>query len=1552
MNNYMKKRFVLSVISVCLSIALAVSGLTVVIIKSIKYNNEQKALKAEQEKTFITELFHDQGSVYMNPLEPEKGEDITLRLRTKRYNVTRAQVQYTYDNGVTWKYADMKYDGKDESGAFDMWKGVIKADGELLRYRFVASNADSYNTVYYDNNTVDITEGTIAQCWQIVPDHNTPDWAKGALWYSILPDAFYNGNTTNDKQTSGQNTYLAWNKLRKGLSDKYGGDLQGIQEKLDYIESLGVDAIYMNPIHKSYQNAGYGPVRYDEVESSFGNKQDLQNLSDAVHERGLKLMGDVVLTFATSNSYYFNKSEFWPTTGAYQSKDSNWYDLFKIYNWPDNFMLAWSSPATNLNTDVARNLFYAKESSYLTHYEKYFDGYRFDCGGWLWGTTDTDNVNAVVFAKEIREALKKKNNDFLMIAESDWTNMNTNSWDAAWNIGYMPKLQDYAKGLINETLMLEAMKQYETTIPRNVALCMMNMLSDHDTTRVNQENDYLYNAALLIQMTYLGSPSVFYGEEVNNVRENEAGIGTTQSFYSMDWDESNWDKSRLSFYRSVAELRKEYPCVKTGVVKVLGSDLATNSISFARWDEDDTAITITSQNEDVTEIEVNAYQASLKDGTVLTDWFTGKTYTIKDGKVTVDVIPGGTVLVTGKKSSSYRSTFKISQIGKISKKNTVIARNTMSFTLNGKGQLDGKKDSLNFASMTAYNDFAVSANIKGDKSAALIIRDSLDRDAVTYAATVKGDNLTIVARSKKGEEIKKVVELDCSSNTYVKLVRDGENGFSAYTAVAKDGVLSSFEEVKDSKIYLPMSQKVYYGFAALKGEMKINNLSFEQGKGRITFDNFDSTAPSAMFDNINGNNVKVSDGKLTLSLAEKSESSSLLTAPMDDDWTFKSKIEYMPEENSYAGVISKQDDNNSVIAGIKLINGKTSVFVGKYTNGALDVYGSDEIKSDGKEVIVQLQRIGGYYSAVYSVDDGKTWKFIGKLFANYACESVGLMVNGSQSLTADYVSFGDSINDGTSVNTPYTPVKNIDTSYTNAFTEDEAKYEFISGDWSMITEGWHQDDKDAYGIAAAVNQEYSDFYAEATVSVEGKGWVGLGFGRLNYDDKDSGFKVKVYKNGNLILSKGNETLKETKVEFDDNFLRIVISTDNGNIKVYTGQNPKVALSADNTGYDKGYVAFCTENATGDFKNFHIGHTSANWVWVSGQGGGSGTTITTENYLDNGRQIHSIATLAGYAFTDFTFSAKISNKAATKEGETFVGVLLAAGEGKSAATQGVKIGVNREHKLILSADGNEQASYQLEKEKPNALILVVKQSGTYKVFLEGVEEPVLSYEERVNRGGVLSLYSYNAQGCFTNVMIDNLQPSEDYTTTETSLNWNKISQTVFTDDLDSTASEENYRFYNEAAADFVIKNGTLVCENTRSWEGGATVIKNSYSNFNMNFKLKINSSANGWMSIGLRKQNPIGNHNNSGVSIMVGPSGGLFFFDSETHKQHSNATYPGFELGKWYDVKITANGKNITVYINGKKMASYTDTKYYEGFISFTSGMTNFEIDDLTISPIE
>ena len=97
----------------------------------IQASNTQEAKeKEEKEKTYIMDLFHDQGHIYMSPLEPKEGEKVTIRLRTERYNVTRAQIQYTTDKGASWDIVNMTFDKQDETGYYDLWVGKIPAEGE------------------------------------------------------------------------------------------------------------------------------------------------------------------------------------------------------------------------------------------------------------------------------------------------------------------------------------------------------------------------------------------------------------------------------------------------------------------------------------------------------------------------------------------------------------------------------------------------------------------------------------------------------------------------------------------------------------------------------------------------------------------------------------------------------------------------------------------------------------------------------------------------------------------------------------------------------------------------------------------------------------------------------------------------------------------------------------------------------------------------------------------------------------------------------------------------------------------------------------------------------------------------------------------------------------------------------------------------------------------------------------------------------------------------------------------------------------------------------
>lgn len=1547
-----RKRIVLIVVlAIILAGSAAALGMTISNFLTTKEADAE--LKETNEKTYITDVFHDQGDVYMTPLQPKEGEKVTIRLRTQRYNVSRAQIQYTTDKGVTWKTANMSYEKQDDTGYYDVWKGKLVAEGDSVYYRFILSNKDILNTVYYDTQGIMTEESDYNYCWSFVPGHEVPEWAMGALWYNLMPDAFYNGNTTNDKQTSGNNTYVTWNRLRKGLNDKYGGDLDGVEAKLDYIDSLKVDAIYMNPIQKSYQNAGYGPIHWDEVESSFGNEKDLSDLADAVHDHDLKLMGDVVLTFAIEDSYYFDKNGLWPVVGAAESKDSDYLDLFKFYNWPNHFMIGWGSPSADLNSDIARNLLWAKSDSYLNHYATVFDGYRFDCGGWLWGTSDMEDVKTEVFVKEIRESLKNINKDFFMLAEADNTNMKNGTWDAQWNVSYMPKLQDYAKGLINETLMTEAMYNCEKLIPRNVALAQHNMICDHDDYRVVQEDAYMYNAAVLLQMTYLGSPSIFYGEEMGYIREPEDGIGTVQSFYAMDWDEANWDQSRLNFYKALGELREEYSCVKTGVVNVLGSDTEKNTIVFGRWDKKGTAITIASQNEENIELEVEVKKCDVKDGTVLTDWFTGKQYTVKDGKVTVDVIPGGTVLVTGKKASSYRQTFAKTEIGNPSGKNSVQTVTTTSFTAEGKGKIDKKADDVTYMNTTAYGGFSVYGNVRGDGEGTLMIRNSLEDDSLYYAAVVNGKTLSVMVRTKAGDNAKVLVETKCTKNTYVKLERTAENQFKAYAATVSDGTLSDWEEVKGSEISMNMDLQVYYGFAALKGEVNVNNITFGKS-GSATFDTFDEDTVMAMFHYADSDFVSLKDGKLTITNSKKKQLQGLLTNAMEHDWTFKTKMGSLDEKTEYAGVVCQQNEGNYVIAGRTRIDGEDRLFLGEATNGTIAVIASVKDKNAGNDMIVQLQRTGAYYSAVYSADQGETWNYIGKTYVNYSEEYAGVLVAGAGVVSFDWVSFGDSINDGVSTNTPYSPT-NVDITYTNSETTKEASYEFLSGKWSVVTGGWLQEETEGFTQASAVNNLYTGLYAEATIEIQdGKGWAGMAFGKTTpYTDENDGFVLKYTAQGKLELVKKGTVIAEANPDVKKGeALRLVISAQNGQILVYAGQEPTPVISVSGTGYYNGYVSFCTNGVKAHFGNFHHGYTSANWNWISGQGNAKTDWIGTSDTSNAERQIHTIATLTGYGFTDFVCTTKMSVSKKNEDLATKSGLLLCASEGRSASADGVFVYLDGENNLKFDVDGKEKGTYALPENTKVVTIMVVKQNGEYKVFLKGQEAPVFEYKEAFNRGGVFTVYTINGEGSFQKLNIENLQPKQDYTESKIAQNWQNSGDVAVTDNFNDASSEKNYYFYDEVSGKYEVKDGVLSCTESKDWTAGATVLASSYSDFTMEFKLRFDGTSNGWMSIGMRKAMLNGNHNSSGVSLMISPSGSMFFFDYKNQENMGAAQAKNVKVGEWNTVKIVADGATITAYVNGEKVTTYTDKLFFEGFISFTSGQTLFSVDDLKITPMK
>lgn len=253
----------------------------------------------------------------MSPLEPKSTDNVTIRLRVKRGNVKSATLQFTVDldkisdGEAVWHDIPMKYEIADENMYFDYFICVIPKQSAPYKYHFKVEN--DVQTVYYnafecypEESGGEISIDASGD-YYVMPDFATPDWAKGCVWYSIMPDTFYNSDTLNDKTTSSVYKADPWGTTHTagdysaGLS-YFGGDLMGIYDKLDYIKSFGVTGLFMNPIWYAYHNAGYGAADMTQIDSTFGNDNLLKQLVKASHDKDMKVMLDGVFTYSRTSA--------------------------------------------------------------------------------------------------------------------------------------------------------------------------------------------------------------------------------------------------------------------------------------------------------------------------------------------------------------------------------------------------------------------------------------------------------------------------------------------------------------------------------------------------------------------------------------------------------------------------------------------------------------------------------------------------------------------------------------------------------------------------------------------------------------------------------------------------------------------------------------------------------------------------------------------------------------------------------------------------------------------------------------------------------------------------------------------------------------------------------------------------------------------------------------------------------------------------------------------------------------------------------------------------
>ena len=629
-------------------------------------------------------LFSDGTEDYRSPAEPKAGDTVTIRFRTQRNNVDSVYLV----SGET--RTEMKI-SETENG-FDYYSAQVTVGEDIFRYYFEIQYG--WVTCYYNNQGVCMKHESRMD-FEIYPGFDTPKWAKGAVMYQIYVDRFLNGDPTNDVVT-GEYFYIGdtsvqveqWNKIPAvmGVREFYGGDLQGIMNKLDYLQDLGVEVIYLNPIFVSPSNHKYDCQDYDYVDPHYGrivedcnegillgddrdnshawkyirrvtDKKNLEasnelfaKLTAEIHRRGMKIILDGVFNHCGSFNKWMDRERIYEPQpdypkGAYVSAQSPYRSFFLFHNNQDS---AWPYNGTYdgwWGHDTLPKLAY-EESPDLEDYimrigKKWvsapynIDGWRLDVAADLGFSNEYNHL----FWKRFRKEVKSVNPDALILAEhygdpQDW--LQGDEWDSVmnydafmepvtWFLTGMEKHSDERRTDLwgNADNFIGAMRHFMASMLTPSLQVAMNELSNHDhsrfLTRTNHKvgrvsqhgtkgaeegvNLAVMREAVVMQMTWVGAPTVYYGDEVGL-----CGFTDPDNRRTYPWGHE--DQELLAFHKEMIRIHKTEKPLRKGSIKLLAA--GKNLLAYGRFEKDEQLVIIVNNSSILKEVTVPVWLTGME----------------------------------------------------------------------------------------------------------------------------------------------------------------------------------------------------------------------------------------------------------------------------------------------------------------------------------------------------------------------------------------------------------------------------------------------------------------------------------------------------------------------------------------------------------------------------------------------------------------------------------------------------------------------------------------------------------------------------------------------------------------------------------------------------------------------------------------------------------------------------------------------------------------------------------------------------------------------------
>ena len=633
-------------------------------------------------------LFFDETEDYRTPAEPEAGDSVVIRFRTLANNVDNVY--------LISRKSEIKMEKVRTEGLFDFYETQISVGSTSYLYYF---EIEKGRDICYYNKLGCTTNLRQKYAFRITPGFHTPEWAKGAVFYQIYVDRFYNADPSNDV-LSGEYYYVGsqservtdWDSLPANLDIGrfYGGDLQGVRAKLDYLQELGVEVIYFNPLFVSPSNHKYDIQDYDYIDPHFGkivkdegevlqrNEQgqllcdgtypnkyatkyvcrvtDKENLEasnkffaefvEEVHKRGMKVILDGVFNHCGSFNKWLDRECIYEGAqgyekGAYVSGESPYRTFFKFNEdmWPYNYHYdGWWGHDTlpKLNYEDSPLLF-----DYIMHVARKWvsppynvDGWRLDVAADLGQSQEYNHY----FWREFRRNVKEANPEAIVLAEhygdpTDW--LRGDQWDTVMNYdafmepitwfltGVEKHSDEYREDLLgNADAFFGSMRNYMTRFNTQSLQVAMNELSNHDHSRFMTRTNHrvgrtasvgpqaadegvdkaLFRLGVMIQMTWPGAPTIYYGDE--------AGLcGWTDPDNRRTYPWGREDQELIEFHRQLIRIHKDYQVFKTGSIIFLKGQYKL--IGYGRFDDNDKIVVMINSSDEVREADVPVWRLGI-----------------------------------------------------------------------------------------------------------------------------------------------------------------------------------------------------------------------------------------------------------------------------------------------------------------------------------------------------------------------------------------------------------------------------------------------------------------------------------------------------------------------------------------------------------------------------------------------------------------------------------------------------------------------------------------------------------------------------------------------------------------------------------------------------------------------------------------------------------------------------------------------------------------------------------------------------------------------------